>query len=166
MNGSIVQRNGRNLEVYVRDLAIEAGLDAIRQYKPKGVKTLFASVLPYEIVGNKGQLAIDVFIRPCDRFPAGLGIEVTEQNASGSGAHKMPHRVETIKQCYPCPGLLVIGKRKGFDPYFAVEWAQLQVDGIRLIDVMELSDYKRFLGLSDCVETKAVSQMDFKEMVD
>jgi len=143
MGGAKAQLNGRKLEQYVRDIVVSAGYIATRQFNAKGSHNLFG-----------GKLTIDVFVFPCERFPSGLGIEVTHQKSSGTGAHKMPHRILSIVDAWPFPGVIVIGDREGFDVYGAVEWAESQVgrnwgnstDSNKYIGIMELADFKAWIG--------------------
>lgn len=85
-----------------------------------------------------GELKIDIFIDKLKNFCQGLAIESKWQDVRGTIDEKIPYLVANIKNCYPCPAIIVLhggGIRKG-----AVMWAKSQVDD-KLIAVYSLEEF-------------------------
>lgn len=115
----------------------------------KAAEHILACILEYKgisinrqyIAGKNiygGKLQIDIFIRNLNDFPHGLAIESKWQDVKGTADEKLPYLVANIKQCYPCPAVIVVhggGIRSG-----AVRWAKSQVDN-NLIAVYSLEEF-------------------------
>lgn len=83
-------------------------------------------------------LYADFYIRSRDDYPIGLIIESKWQDVSGSVDEKLPYLVLNIKECYPCPAIIVL-HGGGFRPG-AEQWLRQQVD-IKLIHVFRLEEF-------------------------
>lgn len=55
-----------------------------------------------------GDAQIAVFLEPCSIFPKGLGIDLMSQDASGTGANKIPYKIISIQTGWQFPGVLVV----------------------------------------------------------
>lgn len=85
------------------------------------------------------KLRSDFYIHPTQNYPNGLAIESKWQEVGGTADEKFPLLVANIKQCYPCPVIVVEdgdGARDG-----AREWLRAQVDGVQLLAVMTLTEF-------------------------
>ncbi len=83
-------------------------------------------------------LNADFWVRGAPLFPNGLAIEVKWQQSTGSVDEKFPYLVYNIKECYPCPALVIAdggGQRPG-----ALQWLRDQVEG-NLLAVFSLSEF-------------------------
>lgn len=122
--------SGATMEHMIVCFLGEIGLKAIPRYRP-GCLNL-----------NGGELEMDVFLPLVPHYPDGLGIEVKWQQSRGSNYHKLPYSVCNIKECYPCPGLLVYsgpefrtGAGKGM-----VDWCKTKTDD-KLIQVFDTEEF-------------------------
>jgi len=79
----------------------------------------------------------DFYIWTVPGFEAGLCIESKWQDCGGTTDEKLPYLVNNIRQCYPCPVLVVV-HGGGFRPG-AVEWLRDQADE-KLIGVFTLEE--------------------------
>ena len=73
------------------------------------------------------------------QFPDGLAIQVRAQYTRGTADTKLSALVESIRDSYPSPAVIVIdgdGWRTGI-----VDWARGQVDGRRLLGVFSLEEF-------------------------
>src|SRR4051794_24644691 len=83
-------------------------------------------------------LNADFWVRGAAHFPEGLAIEVKWQQSTGSVDEKFPYLVHNIKECYPCPALVIAdggGQRSG-----ALHWMRDQV-GANLMGVFSLAEF-------------------------
>jgi hypothetical protein len=83
-------------------------------------------------------LNADFWVRGARNFPEGLAIEVKWQQSTGSVDEKFPYLVYNIKECYPCPALVIAdggGQRPG-----ALQWLRAQVEG-NLLAVFSLAEF-------------------------
>jgi PD-(D/E)XK nuclease superfamily protein len=83
-------------------------------------------------------LFADFWVRGAAHFPEGLAIEVKWQQSTGSVDEKFPYLALNIKECYPCPALVIAdggGQRPG-----ALHWLRGQVDG-NLMAVFSLAEF-------------------------
>ena len=69
----------------------------------------------------------------------GLVIESKWQAVGGSADEKLPYLVENIRQCFPCPAIIVIDGA-GFRPG-AITWLRQQVDPRQLIAVQTITEF-------------------------
>ena len=61
-------------------------------------------------------LNADFWVRGAPGFPAGLAIEVKWQQSTGSVDEKFPYLVYNIKECYPCPALVIADLERRLQP--------------------------------------------------
>lgn len=83
-------------------------------------------------------LYADFYITTRDDYPIGLIIESKWQDVGGSVDEKLPYLVLNIKECYPCPAIIVLhggGFRAG-----AEQWLRRQIDA-KLIHVFRLEEF-------------------------
>jgi len=83
-------------------------------------------------------LYADFFIRGHPTYLTGLIVESKRQDASGSVDEKLPYLVANIRECYPCPTIIVLcggGFRAG-----AERWLRRQIGGA-LIYVFHLEEF-------------------------
>jgi hypothetical protein len=83
-------------------------------------------------------LSADFWVRDTRHFPEGLAIEVKWQQSTGSVDEKFPYLVHNIKECYPCPALVIAdggGQRPG-----ALQWLRAQAGG-NLLAVFSLAEF-------------------------
>ncbi len=83
-------------------------------------------------------LNADFWVYGAPLFPRGLAIEVKWQQSTGSVDEKFPYLVHNIKECYPCPALVIAdggGQRPG-----ALQWLRDQA-GDNLLAVFSLSEF-------------------------
>jgi len=83
-------------------------------------------------------LNTDFWVRGGPGLPTGLAIEVKWQQSTGSVDEKFPYLVHNIKECYPCPALVIAdggGQRPG-----ALHWLRGQVAG-NLLAVFSLAEF-------------------------
>jgi hypothetical protein len=83
-------------------------------------------------------LNADFWVRGAPGFPGGLAIEVKWQQSTGSVDEKFPYLVYNIKECYPCPALVIAdggGQRPG-----ALHWLRGQA-GDNLLAVFSLAEF-------------------------
>ena len=83
-------------------------------------------------------LNADFWVHGAPHFPDGLAIEVKWQQSTGSVDEKFPYLVYNIKECYPCPALVIAdggGQRPG-----ALHWLRDQVGG-NLVGVYSLAEF-------------------------
>ncbi len=83
-------------------------------------------------------LNADFWVRGAPHFPAGLAIEVKWQQSTGSVDEKFPYLVHNIRECYPCPALVIAdggGQRPG-----ALQWLRAQAEG-NLLAVFSLAEF-------------------------
>lgn len=83
-------------------------------------------------------LYADFYIQARDEYPIGLIIESKWQDISGSVDEKLPYLVLNVKECYPCPAIIVL-HGGGFRPG-AEQWLRRQIDD-RLIYVFRLEEF-------------------------
>lgn len=84
-------------------------------------------------------LRADFFIPDVPGFPAGLIIESKWQDAGGSVDEKFPYLVLNIRECYPCPTIVIAGGG-GAKPG-ALRWLRSQVDTTHLYAVFTLEEF-------------------------
>lgn len=80
----------------------------------------------------------DFWVRGAPGFPDGLAIEVKWQQSTGSVDEKFPYLMLNIRECYPCPALVIAdggGQRSG-----ALQWLRAQVGG-HLIGVHSVTEF-------------------------
>jgi len=109
--------------------------DFARQPKPA---RLFVAQYPIGASIYGLPLNADFWVRGARHYPAGLAIEVKWQQSTGSVDEKFPYLVHNIKECYPCPALVIAdggGQRPG-----ALHWLRGQV-GNGLLAVFSLSEF-------------------------
>ena len=83
-------------------------------------------------------LFTDFWVRGAAGFPNGLAIEVKWQQSTGSVDEKFPYLALNIRECYPCPALVIAdggGQRPG-----ALHWLRGQVAG-NLMAVFTLAEF-------------------------
>lgn len=83
-------------------------------------------------------LNADFWIFGAPLFPNGLAIEVKWQQSTGSVDEKFPYLVHNIKECYPCPAIVIAdggGQRSG-----ALQWLRAQA-GDNLLAVFSLAEF-------------------------
>lgn len=83
-------------------------------------------------------LQTDFWISGAPGYPNGLAIEVKWQQSQGSVDEKFPYLALNIKQCYPCPALVIAdggGQRPG-----ALQWLRGQAEG-NLLGVFTLAEF-------------------------
>ena len=83
-------------------------------------------------------LFADLWIKGAPGFPAGLALEVKWQQSTGSVDEKFPYLVLNIRECYPCPAIVIAdggGQRPG-----ALQWLRSQVGG-NLLAVYSLAEF-------------------------
>ena len=83
-------------------------------------------------------LNADFWVRGAPGLPDGLAIEVKWQQSTGSVDEKFPYLIHNIKECYPCPALVIAdggGQRPG-----ALHWLRGQVAG-NLLAVFSLAEF-------------------------
>ncbi len=83
-------------------------------------------------------LNADFWVCGAPGLPAGLAIEVKWQQSTGSVDEKFPYLVHNIKECYPCPALVIAdggGQRPG-----ALHWLRGQAGG-NLLAVFSLAEF-------------------------
>jgi hypothetical protein len=83
-------------------------------------------------------LFTDFWVRGAPGFPNGLAIEVKWQQSTGSVDEKFPYLALNIRECYPCPALVIAdggGQRPG-----ALHWLRGQVAG-NLMAVFTLAEF-------------------------
>jgi hypothetical protein len=83
-------------------------------------------------------LNADFWVRGARNFPEGMAIEVKWQQSTGSVDEKFPYLVYNIKECYPCPALVIAdggGQRPG-----ALQWLRAQAEG-NLLAVFSLAEF-------------------------
>ena len=83
-------------------------------------------------------LNADFWVFGAPLFPSGLVIEVKWQQSTGSVDEKFPYLVHNIKECYPCPALVIAdggGQRPG-----ALQWLRDQA-GDNLLAVFSLAEF-------------------------
>jgi hypothetical protein len=84
----------------------------------------------------------DILIESAPGFPNGLIIESKWQGSGGSVDEKYPYLVENIRQCYPCP-VIVLADGDGARPG-AIRWLKSQIDGTNLYAVFTLKELVRW----------------------
>lgn len=88
-------------------------------------------------------IRVDFFITNIPAYPHGLVIECKWQDVAGSVDEKFPYLVLNIKERFPCPAIIVVdgrGQRDG-----AITWLKNQVDGDKLISVLDISEFYSFV---------------------
>lgn len=83
-------------------------------------------------------LNADFWVHGVPHYPLGLAIEVKWQQSTGSVDEKFPYLVHNIKECYPCPALVIAdggGQRPG-----ALQWLRAQ-SGDNLLAVFSLAEF-------------------------
>jgi hypothetical protein len=83
-------------------------------------------------------LNADFWVCGAPGLPTGLAIEVKWQQSTGSVDEKFPYLVHNIKECYPCPALVIAdggGQRPG-----ALHWLRGQAGG-NLLAVFSLAEF-------------------------
>jgi hypothetical protein len=125
MSGSRANKSGRTAESILKHTLELQGFNVQPQYK----------------IGNNiygGILKIDLFVKNALNFPDGLAIESKWQDVNGSADEKLPYLVQNIRECYPCPTIVVLqggGIRQG-----AIQWIKSQIDD-KLIGVYSLEEF-------------------------
>jgi hypothetical protein len=99
---------------------------------------LFVAQFPigYSIYGLP--LFSDFWVRGAASLPEGLAIEVKWQQSTGSVDEKFPYLMLNIRECYPCPSIVIAdggGQRPG-----ALQWLRSQVGG-NLLAVFSLAEF-------------------------
>lgn len=128
--GSKANGNGRTAEGLLESMLMQRGLCPERQ-KRIG-RTIFG-----------GELLADLWLPPFAMFPDGLAIESKWQEAQGTVDEKLCYLVTNIRECYPCPAIVIIGGggiRSG-----ATAWLRRQVDGERLFAVFTWEEFAGWL---------------------
>lgn len=124
--GQRANMTGRRAESTIYCIVKELGYRVERQY-------------PACIGIHGGQINVDFYIHPTDRFPRGLIIESKWQETPGSADEKFCFLVENIRSRYPAPTLIVYGgggARPGM-----VEWMKRQADGQRIYAVLAFEEF-------------------------
>jgi hypothetical protein len=83
-------------------------------------------------------LLTDFWVRGAPGFKSGLALEVKWQQSTGSVDEKFPYLALNIKECYPCPALIIAdggGQRPG-----ALHWLRGQAGG-NLLAVFSLAEF-------------------------
>lgn len=84
-------------------------------------------------------ISVDFYCYPLDGVEIGLIIESKWQELSGSADEKLVYLVENIRQCFPCPAIVIAGGG-GMRPG-AIRWIRDQVDGEKLQAVFTLEEF-------------------------
>lgn len=124
--GGRANRHGRTAEDVLLSILTHQAYDIQRQkYIGKGIFDT--------------DIYVDFYLANHPSFPDGLIIESKWQDVSGSVDEKLPFLVENIRQCYPCPTIVVI-HGGGFRPG-AVVWLKRQVDHEKLYAAFRLEEF-------------------------
>lgn len=84
------------------------------------------------------EIKVDLFIQGIPKYPKGLIIESKWQQSLGSVDEKFPFLISNIKQCYPCPAIIVHGGGKA--KAGGIDYLKSEVDGDKLIGVFTLEE--------------------------
>lgn len=109
--------------------------DFTRRVRPS---RLFVAQFPIGYSIYNLPLFTDFWVRGAPGFPDGLAIEVKWQQSTGSVDEKFPYLMLNIKQCYPCPALVIAdggGQRPG-----ALQWLRAQASD-NLLNVFTLAEF-------------------------
>ena len=98
-------------------------------------------------------IKVDFFIENAVAFPQGLVIEMKWQESSGTADEKFPYLVLNIRECFPCPAIIVTGgghTRAGSDHGSgarpgAYAWLRKQVGG-NLVAVFTVEQLMGWMG--------------------
>lgn len=123
--GSQANSSGRIAEDMIGAMLARLGYVPIRQ-----------RVIGIGIYGTPIQA--DILIESARGFPNGLIIESKWQGKSGSVDEKYPYLVLNIKECYPCP-VIILADGDGARPG-AIRWLKSQVDGTNVFAVFTLKE--------------------------
>jgi hypothetical protein len=124
--GQKAVKSGQTAEATIYCILKERGYGVERQY-----------LIGQSLYG--GELRADFYVTRIPQFPTGLFIESKWQHSSGSVDEKYPYLIANIKQCYPCPTIIVCAGG-GARP-LAVEWLRKQADGNKLYAVFSLEEF-------------------------
>lgn len=125
--GGRANRHGRTAEAVISSVIADRAPNAI--------------ITPGAPVGHTiygGLLKVDRLVMGLLGYPDGLIIESKWQERDGSVDEKFPYLVLNIKECYPCPTIIIAaggGARDG-----ALRWLRSQVGG-RLLAVLTLEEF-------------------------
>jgi hypothetical protein len=120
--------NGRSAERVISDILGAHGYLFTRQ-APIG-RGIFGTLL-----------RADFLVRAVHGYPDGLCIESKWQEVGGSVEEKFPYLAANIRECYPCPAIVVVhggGARKQ-----AIDWLRRQCD-TKLVAVLTLEDFLKW----------------------
>jgi hypothetical protein len=83
-------------------------------------------------------LLTDFWVHGAPNFSDGIALEVKWQQSTGSVDEKFPYLVLNIRECYPCPAIVIAdggGQRPG-----ALQWLRSQVGG-NLLGIFTLAEF-------------------------
>lgn len=124
--GQKAVKSGQQAEAVIYCTLKELGYAVERQY-----------LIGQSVYG--GELRADFHVTRIPQFPKGLIIESKWQHSGGSVDEKYPYLIANIKQCYPCPTIIVCAGG-GARPQ-AVEWLRNQADGDKLFAVFSFEEF-------------------------
>lgn len=84
-------------------------------------------------------LKTDRYVHNVTGFPSGLAIESKWQDGTGSVDEKFPYLVTNIKNCFPCPAIVVYGGggfKKG-----AIPWLKNHVDDKKFVAALTFEEF-------------------------
>ena len=125
--GHNANKSGCKLENQVCTALHDSGLEFLRHYK-LSVRSIYG-----------GEMRVDAFISNVSDFPDGLIVECKWQEKRGSAYEKLPYLVLNIKQCYPCPAVIVAAGKEHRNG--KMRWLRGQVDGEKLLAVFTLEEF-------------------------
>lgn len=123
--GGKANNNGRIAEDMICAMLHRLGYAPKRQY-PIGIGVYGTPILA------------DTYIERAPGFPQGLIIESKWQSSQGSADEKYPYLVLNIKECYPCP-VIILADGDGARPG-AIRWLKSQIDGSSLYAVFSIKE--------------------------
>lgn len=123
--GARANQSGRSAEEVISTILMRRGCRFERQ------KFIGRSIYDSDLYA-------DFYITTHDDYPIGVVIESKWQDVSGSVDEKLPYLVLNIKECYPCPAIIVL-HGGGFRPG-AEQWLRRQIDA-KLIHIFRLEEF-------------------------
>lgn len=124
--GKRANANGRSAEDVIASILDRRKVAYIRQHR-----------VGLGIFGTP--IKVDFYCHPPSGVELGLIIESKWQELSGSADEKLVYLVENIRQCFPCPAIVIAGGG-GMRPG-AAQWLRRQVDGEKLQAVFTLEEF-------------------------
>lgn len=127
--GQAANYTGNQAERTIEDILRARRINFARQYPVRQI---------YKTMG-----AADFMLWDVPDFPDGLIVESKWQMEGGSVDEKYPYLVANIKETYPAPAIIIMdggGARSE-----AIRWCRHQVDGKKLIAVMNLGEFLKWV---------------------